>query len=397
MSSFPYPGSLFSDDDWYQLSSGLVVLETTLSNWNTSATTSWVGDYQTLPTWIRVIVANRLAGVLDRTSGHLRPHRVSALDPASTTVQEPLHSPSHEGLRASRVWQWVELFAVHNSGTYSNQWMVVDLAAVSMERRRSLPEGALAGSFSGVFAVLEQAPGLVVAVDQSSVLNGAPPVDVIAGFDANASFHVELRPTRLSSNRNVGYWASYNRAFYSVLANYTDVPNAIRQYGAHFSWSDTARAVRFGALHSHAQSAATLGAVLRTNDYQTSTIGTQGCRGGARSGSNAIAARADLTLAGVGCIPDLQQTDEAAIDAKTTSLTLWQQAPAVQTTDGDGRNVRNYAISSPPYGASLQPFAFSRSPWAGRIPTRGLPDEWAFDWQHMALGSSTPTTSKRLR
>ncbi|KAE9412959.1 hypothetical protein Angca_008600, partial [Angiostrongylus cantonensis] len=81
-----YPGLLYSSDDFALMSSGLAVIETTISVFDVSLfnNTKPVGQ---LPTWIRAIVANQMA-------------------------------------RDAR--EWCELYARYNSGTYNNQWVVVD-------------------------------------------------------------------------------------------------------------------------------------------------------------------------------------------------------------------------------------------------------------------------------
>ncbi|MEQ2171467.1 hypothetical protein GOODEAATRI_010972, partial [Goodea atripinnis] len=55
-----YPGSIFSGDDFYILSSGLVTLETTIGNSN-PALWKFVHPKGTVMEWLRNIVANRLA------------------------------------------------------------------------------------------------------------------------------------------------------------------------------------------------------------------------------------------------------------------------------------------------------------------------------------------------
>jgi hypothetical protein len=54
-----YPGALYSNDDWYVTSAGLVVTETTIANNNASL---WaLVTPQTVLEWSRNMVANRLA------------------------------------------------------------------------------------------------------------------------------------------------------------------------------------------------------------------------------------------------------------------------------------------------------------------------------------------------
>jgi len=79
------PGSLYSADDFYVLDTGLAVLETSLSVHNT--TLWWSVKPESMLTWARAMVANRLAHTGD---------------------------------------EWTDLATRHSSGTYNNQWMVVD-------------------------------------------------------------------------------------------------------------------------------------------------------------------------------------------------------------------------------------------------------------------------------
>ena len=79
------PGGLYSADDFYVLDSKLVVMETTIDNYNKSLWSKIKPE--SVMTWARAMVANRLA-----TSGD----------------------------------QWTEHQVRHNSGTCNNQWMVVD-------------------------------------------------------------------------------------------------------------------------------------------------------------------------------------------------------------------------------------------------------------------------------
>ncbi|NXE38537.1 PLBLB protein, partial [Ptilorrhoa leucosticta] len=127
-----YPGTIFSVDDFYILSSGLVTLETTIGN-NNPALWKYLDPRGSVLEWLRNIVANRLA-----RSGP----------------------------------EWAAVFRRFNSGTYNNQWMVVDYKAFTPGRASPAP---------GVLTVLEQIPGLVVVADQTELLY------------------------------QQGYWASYNR------------------------------------------------------------------------------------------------------------------------------------------------------------------------------------------
>lgn len=103
-----YPASLSSIDDFVMTSQKLVIIETTNGIFNTS-----LYDYvqpQSVPYWIRVLVASRHA----------------------TSTKE-----------------WHDLFYLHNSGTYNCQWMVADY-------KKFVPHTPLP---AWTFAVSEQTPG----------------------------------------------------------------------------------------------------------------------------------------------------------------------------------------------------------------------------------------------
>ncbi|RCN29857.1 lysophospholipase [Ancylostoma caninum] len=104
-----YPGLLYSSDDFALMSSGLAVIETTISVFDLTLfnNTNAVGQ---LPTWIRAIISNQMA-------------------------------------RDAR--EWCKIYGKYNSGTYNNQWAVLDYNKFSPNK--PLPE-------YGLFYVLEQMP-----------------------------------------------------------------------------------------------------------------------------------------------------------------------------------------------------------------------------------------------
>ena len=80
------PGDLESKDDFYLTSAGLAVLETSLTNFNPD--NYKLLSPKTVPTWIRHLVANRLA-----------------------------KTPS----------EWADIFLKYRSYTHNNQWLIVDV------------------------------------------------------------------------------------------------------------------------------------------------------------------------------------------------------------------------------------------------------------------------------
>ena len=91
--------------------------------------------------------------------------------------------------------EWTEIASKFNSGTYNNQWMVVDMNKVA---NGNLEESAL--------WVMEQLPGRSVQICCKT-------------FIQKNCTKVILNPRTWAEDqtlvlRESGYWASYNRAFY---------------------------------------------------------------------------------------------------------------------------------------------------------------------------------------
>ncbi|XP_054155881.1 putative phospholipase B-like 2 [Oppia nitens] len=124
MSMSSYPGAVLSCDDFYILSSGLVVLETTFEILNNRKLWSGVRPDSTVPEFIRVLVANRLA-----RSGS----------------------------------EWSELFGRYNSGTYNSQFMIVDYNRYRCGLRPDqLPDDVL--------WITEQLPDMMHSEDMTEML-----------------------------------------------------------------------------------------------------------------------------------------------------------------------------------------------------------------------------------
>lgn len=136
-----YPGTIFSADDFYIQSSGLVVQETTNEVWDDSLWKNVKSD-KIVYEFIRNLVANRLA-----KSGK----------------------------------EWTEIFAKYNSGTYNNQFMIIDYNKFKNGTQlQKLPDGLL--------WVIEQIPGMTKAADVTEVV------------------------------RKQGYWASYNLPYFKEIS-----------------------------------------------------------------------------------------------------------------------------------------------------------------------------------
>ncbi|KAG9343084.1 hypothetical protein JZ751_015303 [Albula glossodonta] len=183
-----YPGFLVSLDDFYLLGSGLLMTQTTNNVFNTSLFSLVIP--QSLLAWQRV----RLAHSLARTGK-----------------------------------QWAEIFSKYNSGTYNNQYMVVDLSKVSLRSR--IEEGAL--------TVVEQIPGLVEYSDQTQALRR-------------------------------GYWPSYNVPFHPKIYNLSGYPEMWTEHGDDFSYDLCPRAKIFRRDQAGVNDLTSLKHIMRYNSMCSS-------------------------------------------------------------------------------------------------------------------------------
>lgn len=226
---------------------------------------------------------------------------------------------------------WAAYFGRENSGTYNNMFLILsfDRVRAAVKERTALPPGTL--------TVLEQMPGVVVVSDESAHL--AP--------------------------GGAGWYASYNRIQTPWLFELTNQTALVREFGDHYTYKNYSRALLFQARAGNVTSEASYRSLLRHNDFKNDVVGGQACAPPARSASNAIAERGDLSPS-VGCLGELLLNDEAGYDTKYTSLS--------QLENGGG----SWAQQGPTHDQQ-PPFQWSTSPFA-HVPHAGQPDLFAFDW-----------------
>ncbi|KAL9980614.1 hypothetical protein ACROYT_G009222 [Oculina patagonica] len=285
-----YPGRLFSGDDFYMISSGLITQETTIDNDN-KALWKYVKPVGTVLEWIRHLVANRLA----------------------TTAQE-----------------WVEIFSKYNSGTYNNQWMVVDFNLFT-------PNQALV---PGTFWVLEQLPGTIKMADMSA---------------------------HLQKER---YWASYNLPYFPEIYNLSGQPENVKKYGPWFDYHLNPRAQIFKRDQGKVYDLNSLMKLMRYNDYKHDPLSKCSCKP-PYSAENAISARSDLNPAdGYYPFSLLGHRNHGATDCKVTSSGLFN----FKNASFPYTPLSCIAVSGPTY--DQQPvFRWSTSGWKRPM---GHPDGWNF-------------------
>jgi len=180
-----YPGCLSSLDDFYMMESGLVMLQTTNNIFNTSLYK--LVTPQSLLAWQRVRLANALA----------------------STGQE-----------------WANYVSQHNSGTYNNQYMVINY-------NNWIPGRPLQ---DGLLWVVEQIPGYIHSGDQTTIL----------GF---------------------GYWPSYNVPFYSDIYELSGYPDVVKVFGTDYSYDLAPRAKIFRRDETKVTDLQSLRDLMRYNDY----------------------------------------------------------------------------------------------------------------------------------
>ncbi|KAL6103320.1 plbd1 [Pungitius sinensis] len=181
-----YPGFLVSLDDFYLLGSGLMMTQTTNNVFNTSLFGTITPN--SLLAWQRVRLAHSLA----------------------KTGEE-----------------WAKTFSMHNSGTYNNQYMVLDRSRVKLGH--SLDDGAL--------TVVEQIPGLVEYSDQTQALRR-------------------------------GYWPSYNVPFHHKIYTLSGYGEMWEEYGEDFSYDLCPRAKIFRRDQAEVKDLDSLKHIMRFNDYK---------------------------------------------------------------------------------------------------------------------------------
>jgi len=285
MSFSSYPASLTSGDDFYVISSGLVSMETTIGNSNPDLW-KYVTAERSVLEWTRSMVANRLA----KTGA-----------------------------------EWTKYLTMYNSGTYNNQWMVVDMKLF----KKNSPLK------SGLLWVVEQLPKYVVRDDKTDVL------------------------------RNQSYWPSYNVPYFPFIYNMSGSAAAAAKHGDWFSYNKTPRALIFKRDHHRVLDLDSMIKLMRYNDYTRDPLSRCNCTP-PYSAENAISARSDLNPKnGTYPFASLGHRSHGGIDMKVTSSDLFESG------------LQFVAIGGPTYD-SVAPFQWSKADFAVDTPHLGHPDLWKF-------------------
>ena len=303
-----HPGDLSSTDDWYVISTELAVQETTNGVMNLGLYTAVVPE--TVSEFIRVMAANYLA-----TSGE----------------------------------EWTTYFALENSGTYNNQYMVVDF-------KKFVPGATIV---PGTLWVAEQLPGIVARGDQSAVLAAQ------------------------------GYWGSYNIPFYPEIYKLSGYLQDYQEYGNFYSYTKYARGEIFARNSSQISTLSDMMRMMRYNNYQTDPLSRiQNCSG-APNGECLTPQTAMLSIASRGDLMTVYPTDAeniqhygplygflaqgcfGAIDSK---IAAWSQR----------RTLKSWVISGP--SNDQQPtFQWNTGACQGHPAPPGTPTTVDFPWVEVQL------------
>jgi Phospholipase B len=185
-----YPGLLSSTDDWYMMGNGLTIQETTMQNSNNKNRKFVIPT--SVSEWIRVMVACQIG-----TNG---------LD-------------------------WGNVFKRYNSGTYNNQYMVVNMNLfVPGTKLQNLPDNLV--------WIVSQMPGMAPSLDVTHII------------------------------RKHGYWASYNLNYLSVLYIASDTDILYKEYGNFFSYAKYSRAEIFKRYAPTVKNIEDMKRIMRYNHWQ---------------------------------------------------------------------------------------------------------------------------------
>ncbi|XP_034528393.1 putative phospholipase B-like 2 isoform X2 [Ailuropoda melanoleuca] len=258
-----YPGTLFSCDDFYIMGSGLVTLETTIGNRN-PALWKYVQPKDCVLEWLRNVVANRLA--LDGDA-------------------------------------WADIFKRFNSGTYNNQWMIVDYKAF-------VPGGPSPGN--RVLTILEQIP------------------------------------------------------YFENVFNASGLQALVAQYGDWFSYDGSPRAQIFRRNQSLVHDLDSMLRLMRYNDFLHDPLSLCKACNPQANAENAISARSDLNPAN-GSYPfqALYQRSHGGIDVKVTSMALARAFHIIAVSGPTWDQLPPFQWSSSPFSSLLhmgQPDLWKFSP-----------------------------------
>ena len=217
---------------------------------------------------------------------------------------------------------WTGLFSRYQSGTYTNQWMVLDFGLFT-------PGVAPPAGF---FSVLEEVPGQIVSQDMTSVL-----VDQ-------------------------SYWRSFNSPYFPAIQQASGYATLCKSGVDTACYEKAPRAVLFAEYQEGVTDVASMQAIMQYNNYTMDAAS-------AGDSCQAIACRGDLESS--------NPTPMGALDAKLGSAALSKATP------GQPFRPTMFAHLGPATsGGSLPKFCWTAfDQGAKKFSHVGQPDCFDFDWQ----------------
>ena len=275
-----YPAAVNSQDDFYITGAYLYVGETTNGVDNLDLFDLLTPN--SLMCWIRTMVANRL---------------------------------SDDG------YSWTQIFSKYNSGTYNNQFQILDLKLIDTEKKTIDP---------GALYIVEQLPGSCDVQDVTDIFKK-------------------------------GYWPSYNTPFIMSVREKSGTIDSLKNDSSKailIDYDTCARAKIFRREQHKVKDIETYKDLIRFNDYKNDEFS-------ANNPSYTIAARYDLRENNPMCY--------GATDAKFASIN------EIKT-----KTKKVHIISGPTTSHGLDPFVWSNSTCMKSDPARfnitGQVDKYDFDW-----------------
>ena len=276
-----YPAAVNSQDDFYITDANLYVTETTNHVFDLNLFD--LLDPNTLMCWMRTMVANRL---------------------------------TDDG------YSWTQIFSKYNSGTYNNQFQILDLKLIDTTNKKIEP---------GALYIVEQLPGSCDAED-------------------------------VTEHLKKGYWPSYNTPYINAVREKSGIIDAIIEnpnITITQDYDTCARAKIFRRDYSKVKDIKSYENLIRYNDFQNDEF-SEGIP------NYSIAARYDLNENSPTCY--------GATDAKFASIN------EIKTT---GKKIV-HIISGPTTSNNLESFKWDKAPCRLvdeiRFKVIGQVNEYNFDW-----------------
>ncbi|GMT18195.1 hypothetical protein PFISCL1PPCAC_9492, partial [Pristionchus fissidentatus] len=246
-----YAGAMSSADDYTLTSGGLASIETTNAVFNETLYQLYIKPEGQVHCWVRSFISNALAR--------------SAKD-------------------------WVDIFAKYNSGTYNNQWVVVDYK--KFKRGQRLPD-------TDVVWILEQIPGYTEQRDVTWFLN------------------------------TYKYFPSYNVPYLSSISRLSGFSEKAKKFNW-YKWGHSPRAQIFDRDHHKVVDIDSLTTLMRYNDYTHDPLSRCKCNP-PYTAEAGISARGDLNPSnGTWEVEGMGFRNHAGLDYKVRGAECGHQLRDVQ-------------------------------------------------------------------